>query len=175
VADLDSAEADWLSRRVRGDDGAPLASAFGLHVERRLEGAAFVVPDDAFRYLHELGATPFPAPGTVPHAALLLSEYANTIGIAGSSSVGPGTGWRGLSEVEVEAHVSALCRERASGPGGWRRELAETPALLIAEIFRLLHTLGLLRRHSDATGAWQWWFSPAMSRWSPQASECDES
>src|SRR5262249_18860732 len=47
AVDLDDAEAEWLRRRVRGDDGAPLAAAFGLVVERRIEGAAFIVPDDA--------------------------------------------------------------------------------------------------------------------------------
>ena len=49
TVDLDEAESDWLSRRLRGDDGAPLAATFGLTIERRAEGAAgIVVPDDSF-------------------------------------------------------------------------------------------------------------------------------
>lgn len=174
VCDLDDAEADWLSRRVRGDDGAPLASAFGLHLERRVEGAAFVVPDDAFRYLHELGTTPFPAPGTVPHAALLLSEYARNAGVSGSSTLGPGAGWRGITDVDVMSQISDLCAQRAGGRGGWRRELTENPPLLMEEAFRLLSSLGLVRRQSDADGVELWWFSPAMSRWSMLVDERNE-
>jgi hypothetical protein len=166
VADLDDAEADWLSRRVRGDDGGPLATAFGLHLERRAEGAAFVVPDEAFRYLHELGPTPFPAPGTVPHAALLLGEHVAAAGIRGSSDHGPGAGWRGLPEPSVIGHVTSLAAERMDGKGGWRRELTEDPARLVEEIRALLCGLDLVRVVIDPNGEWIWWFSPAIGRWS---------
>lgn len=168
VMDLDDAEADWLSRRVRGDDGAPLATAFGLRLERRAEGAAFVVPDDAFRHLHELGPMPFPAPGTVPHAALLLSEYAALTGVLGSDH-GFGSGWRGVPEPTVIDHVATLAAERADGRGGWRRELAEDPRRLAEDISALLCGLGLLRVRVEQDGARMWWFSPAIGRWSSPA------
>ena len=166
VADLDEMEADWLSRRVRGDDGGPLAMAFGLQLERRAEGAAFVVPEDAFRYLHELGSTPFPAPGTVPHAALLLCEYAVFAGSSGSSEQGKEAGWRGLSEVKVRDHLIALAAERADGRGGWRRELVEDPHHLADDIRALLTALDLLRIRAAPGDVTMWWFSPATGRWS---------
>jgi uncharacterized protein (TIGR02678 family) len=166
VADLDDAEADWLSRRVRGDDGGPLAAAFGLRLERRAEGAAFVVPDEAFRYLNELGPTPFPAPGTVPHAALLLSEHAALAGMLGASDQEFGPGWRGLSEASVEAHLAELATQRTDGRGGWRRELAEDPKRLAEDVRALLSSLDLLRLQVGPDGAVTWWFSPATGRWS---------
>lgn len=167
IVDLDDAEADWLSRRVRGDDGTPLAAAFGLRLERRTEGAAFVVPDDAIRHLRELGPTPFPSPGTVPHAALLLSDHALTTGAYGTVDAGPGSGWRGLSHQSVSEHLAALAAKRADGRGGWRRELVEDPEQLAIEIRALLSSLDLLRVRVDADGVEMWWFSPATSRWSP--------
>lgn len=166
LVDLDAAEADWLSRRVRGDDGGPLAAAFGLRLERRAEGAAFVVPEDAFRYLHELGRAAFPAPGTVPHAALLLADVAATDGKLGSEADGPGAGWRGVREEDVLRHLARLAGSRADGRGGWRRELAEDPARLAHEIRVLLVGLDLARVRTDATGVRWWWFSPATARWS---------
>ncbi len=167
VADLDEAEADWFSRRVRGDDGGPLAMAFGLHLERRAEGGAFVVPDDAFRYLHELGPTPFPAPGTVPHAALLLCEHAALNGTLGSSDQGPGAGWRGIPEASVVEHIAVLAAERADGRGGWRRELAEEPRRLAEDVRALLSSLDLLRIRVAADAVRVWWLSPATGRWIP--------
>lgn len=175
VADLSEAEADWLSRRVRGDDGGPLASAFGLHLERRAEGAAFVVPDDAFRYPNELGPTPFPTPGTVPHAALLLSEYAALNGEPSTMDSDLGLGWHGISEQNVLLHLTALAAERANGPGGWRRELATNPQQLAEEVQGLLTGLDLLRVAQDSSGSQVWWFSPATCRWTSAAgSERDD-
>lgn len=165
VSDLSEAEADWLSRRVRGDDGGPLASAFGLHLERRTEGAAFVVPEEAFRYLHELGPTPFPAPGTVPHATLLLSEYAASAGELATTLFGPGLGWRGISEQRARAQLTMLASERASGQGGWRRELAEHPERLAEEVRTLLTRLDLMRIETALDGTQTWWFSPVTGRW----------
>jgi uncharacterized protein (TIGR02678 family) len=164
--DLDEAEADWLSRRVRGDDGGPLAAAFGLHLERRTEGASFVVPEEAFRHLNELGPTPFPAPGTVPHAALLLCERAAIRGFVGSVAQGLGPGWRGLRDFEVVEQLGALASELPDGRGGWRRELVEDPKRLAEDVRALLGSLDLVRvrRGSDEPSE-MWWFSPATARW----------
>lgn len=164
--DLDEAEADWLSRRVRGDDGGPLSAAFGLHLERRTEGAAFVVPEDSFRHLHELGPTPFPAPGTVPHAALLLCGRAAVAGVVGSLADGLGPGWRGLRDSEVVEQLVALASELPEGRGGWRRELVEDPKHLAEDVHALLVSLGLVRvRCSADDQSAMWWFSPVTGRW----------
>jgi uncharacterized protein (TIGR02678 family) len=159
TADLDEAEADWLSRRVRGDDGEQLAKAFGLHLERRSEGAAFVVPGDAYRYDRELGPTPFPSAGTVPHAALLLCGHAQACGAPAEDR----PGWLGVAAADVQVQLAALARRFGAGRGGWRADLAGNPAQLAAEVRALLTGLDLVRiTDGDAT---MWWFSPATARW----------
>jgi uncharacterized protein (TIGR02678 family) len=163
TADLDEAEADWMRRRVRGDDGEQLAKAFGLHLERRSEGAAFVVPGDAFRYDRELGPAPFPSSGTVPHAALLLCGRAQTSGTA----VEDRPGWLGMATTDVQAHLAGLARQFGAGRGGWRADLVENPAELLAEVQALLTGLDLVRIAAD--DASMWWFSPATARWPAQA------
>jgi len=164
TADLDEAEADWMRRRVRGDDGEQLAKAFGLHLERRSEGAAFVVPGDAFRYDRELGPVPFPSPGTVPHAALLLCGCAQASGIADEDR----PGWLGMARTEVQARLAEFGRRFGGGRGGWRTDLVESPAELLAEVQALLIRLDLVRVAADDGSAW--WFSPASARWSATAS-----
>jgi uncharacterized protein (TIGR02678 family) len=163
--DLDDAEADWLRRRVRGDDGEQLARAFGLHLERRSEGAAFVVPDDAFRWDRELGPMPFPAAGTVGHAALLICEHARVDGALDDDW----PGWRMLSEQAVLARLVELTAQFGPGRGGWRTDLVEEPTVLLGEVARLLTGLnlaGLDRTHPDAhDGDTVWRFSPATARW----------
>jgi hypothetical protein len=115
--------------------------------------------------LQELGESPFPAPGTVPHAALLLCDQAASSGVSGSLEHGPGLGWRGLSESKVRQHLEALASERSDGRGGWRRELVENPQHLADDIKALLTGLDLLRVYSSSDEC-MWWFSPAMGRWS---------
>lgn len=161
ACDLDDSETDWLSRRVRGDDGGPLAQAFGLHLERRAEGAAFVVSDEVFRYPQELGPLPFPVPGTVGHAALLLCDHA---GHSGTLVDSPGVGWRGLTGIDVVSRLAELASRHAVGHGGWRHELAEDPEALAGEVLGLLSGLSLVRVGNDPD--WTWWFSPATGRWS---------
>ena len=161
--DLDVAEADWLSRRVRGDDGAPLAAAFGLHLERRAEGAAFVVPDDAFRHPHELGPVPFPTTGTVPHAALLLADHAHA---ADCGTGAPGPGWLSLTPEAISGRLTEL----AAVHGNWAGEYTEDVERLATDVYALLSGLGLVR--CDGTGAW--WFSPVTGRWQLPPDEPDE-
>jgi uncharacterized protein (TIGR02678 family) len=165
VTDLDEAEADWLSRRVRADDGAQIAAGFGLHLERRAEGAAFIVPEQAFRHARELGDHPFPVPGTIGHAALLLCDHAGEVG---TQSGAPGPGWRGLTEHDVLAHLSALIDRYAAGKGGWSVDLAAGPAILAEHVAALLEALAVLVRRDDALHTW--WFSPATGRWPTPAS-----
>ncbi|MGH4012736.1 MAG: TIGR02678 family protein [Pseudonocardiaceae bacterium] len=157
-SDLDDAEADWMSRRVRGDDGEPLARAFGLHLERRGEGAAFVVPDDTFRHPYELGPLQLPAVGTVPHAALLVCDHVQKHGV---QEGGPGSGWRGVDRQVLGVQLTQLCDVHGAT---WRGELTDDIDAFLDAIERLLSGLGMLR--IDAGGESQtWWFSPATGRW----------
>lgn len=169
---LDEAEAQWLSQRVRGDDGGPLADAFGLVLERRAEGAAFVVPDEAFRHLNELGPMPFPAPGTIAHAALLLLDHA---ALHGTVDDAPGPGWRGLTEKAVVEALTAFGAHNASGRGGWSGEYVQDPLLLAGKVHDLL--TGMHLAHLTPTGAQAdgkttpvWWFAPTTGRWAEEGS-----
>lgn len=186
-ADLDDHELDWLRRRLRGDDGGPLAEAFGLVIERRAEGAAFVVPDEAYRHPRELGPAPFPiSGGTVPHAALLLCDHAIINGLRSHTptdagpgpgthdgpdgsgapvpqlghAAGPGPGWVALTHTQVISHLRHLAGTVGSGRGGWAAELVEDPDLLSSRIRDLLVARDLLRPDPPL-----WWFSPATARW----------
>ncbi|MFN0282984.1 MAG: TIGR02678 family protein [Kineosporiaceae bacterium] len=163
AGDLDPAEADWLRRRVRGDDGAPLAAAFGLHLERRGEGAAFVVPSDAFRHAKELGPLPFPTPGTVGHAALLLCDEAALHGSLDETR----SGWRGMTHQAVVERLTQWGQRFGAGRGGWAGEDVDNPEGLADKARTLLAGLDLVRVADDGT----WWFSPATGRWrAPAAS-----
>lgn len=159
AGDLDEAEADWLSRRVRGDDGGPLAEQFGLHLERRAEGAAFVVPDDAFRRARDLGDVGFPRPGTVAAAAVLLFGHAADSPL----DPGPGPGWRGLHE----STIRAVLADAAPDQPGWSADLVLDPAALAEHVTRLLDQVGLARR-DDTSSDTVWWFSPMTARWTAQ-------
>ncbi|MEW2050800.1 DUF2398 family protein [Streptomyces sp. NPDC005476] len=167
---LDEAEAQWLSQRVRGDDGGPLADAFGLVLERRAEGAAFVVPDESYRHLNELGPMPFPAPGTVAHATLLLLDHAALHGTAGN---GPGPGWRGMTEEQVVAALTGFAGNNAAGKGGWGTEYAHDPLLLAGKVGDLLTGTNLARLTPAGPPAGEettsmWWFAPTSGRWAEE-------
>lgn len=168
ATDLDDAESDWLSRRVRGDDGGPLAAAFGLHLERRAEGAAFVVPGEAFRHPRELGPLTFPTPGTTGHAALLLCDAAAVDG----DRVAERPGWRALPESAVIERLTQWGRQFGAGRGGWAGEDVDNPVGLAAKVRALLTGLDLLRIATGSIplggiqpGEQLWLFSPAAGRW----------
>ncbi|MGW3819638.1 DUF2398 family protein [Streptomyces sp. NPDC005046] len=167
---LNEGEAQWLSQRVRGDDGGPLADAFGLVLERRAEGAAFVVPDEAFRHLHELGPMPFPAPGTVAHAALLLLDHA---ALHGSTDNAPGPGWRGMGEEAVVETLTVFGARNAAGRGGWGSEYVQDPSLLAGKVRDLLTGTHLARltptaAPADGEATVMWWFAPTTGRWAEE-------
>jgi uncharacterized protein (TIGR02678 family) len=78
ACDLDPEERHWISTRL-ADDGAVVAEAFGLRLENRTEGAAFVMPEEALSARGLLGPFHFPhrqrnGAGAVRHAALLLID-----------------------------------------------------------------------------------------------------
>jgi uncharacterized protein (TIGR02678 family) len=156
VSDLDDAEADWMSRRLR-DDGAPLAEAFGLHLERRSEGAAFVVSALDANPARNLGPLPFPASGTVAHAALLVCNWM----VAAAVDAPERPGWRRVADAALATKLTELAEAQQSGSGGWSAELAADPAgRLRAEVVAFLQGLDLVR----ADGG-DWLFSPAIARW----------
>jgi uncharacterized protein (TIGR02678 family) len=154
ACDLDPDEVDWLSRRVRGDDGLPLAEAFGLHLERRAEGAAFVLPTEMFRSRDALGDCPFPGGGTVAHAAILLCDVAE----AASEVTGNRPGWRGIAGDEIRRHLASFAERFADR--GWAAEYVADPAGLATAVIGLLGGANLLRVEEGT-----WWFAPAAGRW----------
>ena len=177
---LGDEEAAWLSQRVRGDDGAPLAAAFGLTLERRAEGAAFVVADEAFRYPSELGPVPFPTSGTVGHAGLLLADHA---GIHGTSVNAPGPGWRGMTDTDVVAALAGFATEISAGRGGWSAEYVNDPVALARAVAELLTAINVVRivdtparpgppdaGSDDPAGPVErrWWFAPVAGRWAEE-------
>lgn len=157
TVDLDDTEIDWLSRRLR-EEGNPLADAFGLTVERRSEGAALVVPEESFRWPRELGDTPFPGPGVISHAALLLSEHVGVEGEVGAEF--PGPGWRGMARSGVFAKLIELADSQTVGRGGWPAEAVQNPVGLMGDVEGLLVGAGLLRIIDS-----HWWLSPVTGRW----------
>jgi len=161
TADLDDAEAQWLSRRLRRDDGGPLATAFGLYIERRAEGAAFVVPDEAFRWPHELGPRPFPTPGTVGHATILLLDTAAAEGTPDPDR----PGWVTMPASQVLAKLTAWAKAIGAGRGGWAAEDAADPAALGTKVAALLTGLDLARLDDTDPGAATWAFAPLAGRW----------
>ena len=173
ASDLDADEMAWLGRRSR-DDLEPLAEAFGLHLERRAEGAAFVAPEGSYRHLKELGPMAFPSSGTVAHAALLLCDHANTLRRADVASEGaPGPGWVAADRDKVEGFLTRVSAEQGAGTGGWRRELVEDPTgLLLGAVLELLVALDIVRpavvppgSTDEASSCDVWWFAPLIGRW----------
>ncbi len=173
ISDLDGDEVAWLGRRSR-DDLEPLAEAFGLHLERRAEGAAFVAPEGSYRHLKELGPLAFPSPGTVAHAALLLCDHANTIGRTNLPAEGaPGSGWVQLTHDAVESFLTGAAAQQNAGTGGWSRELAEDPTGLLLDAVRdmlgaldiVRHILAPIESTDENPSAGVWWFAPLIGRW----------
>lgn len=94
ACDLDEDELRWLSDKGP-TDGAALARSFGLTLEHRLEGAAWVMPQETYDE-RVAGRFRFPGrrrsdAGTVRHAALLLIDGLVS-GVTGHSSCRMG-GW----------------------------------------------------------------------------------
>lgn len=178
VIDLDDTEIGWLRRRSR-DDLEPLAEAFGLHLERRTEGAAFVAPEGSYRHPKELGPHAFPSAGTVAHAALLLLDHARRHARVDPAADTDRPGWLQLTEDQVAAFLTAEAARQTTGTGGWSRELAEDPAgLLLTHVRELVETLDIARVDQPPPGQEPahptvWWFAPVIGRWE-QATEPPE-
>ncbi|MFJ3405407.1 DUF2398 family protein [Promicromonospora sp. NPDC090134] len=161
TTDLDDQEMDWLSRRLRGDDGRPLAASFGLTIERRTEGAAFVVPDEAYRRSDELGEVPFPTRAIEQRVALVLCDFvATTDTLDGNRPGSPGPGWRGMERERVLEELTQIANEQRTGRGGWSEDYTTQPSRLLAKAEAHLVANALLR----VADGW-WWVSPALGRW----------
>ena len=130
-ADLDEDEQGYLRlQRARIEDR--LDRFCGLETEVRKEG--IVAVDTSGR----TGIGAFPAPGTVPHAALLLAEHLAARGRGrGEAGIVP------MSETEAANVLSELAAEHG---GGWRADTKEdagterlaTEALDLLAAFRLV-------------------------------------
>ncbi len=135
-ADLDSDELAYLrSQRPRLAKIATLLT--GLEVEVRQEGLALLDPDG------ELTDLPFPATGTVPHAALLLGEFLcrRCRELGGEGAV------VGRREARAE-----LARLHTRFGRSWSQEYSATEGgldrLLVAVISRLV-AMGLAREVAE--------------------------
>ncbi|MGW3061746.1 DUF2398 family protein [Streptomyces goshikiensis] len=160
ACDLSGEERQWLSDRL-ASDGAKAAAGFGLELERRVEGAAFVMPAGSYTAERELGGFVFPRHqrgGTVGHAALLLIDQVVERGQRGGA-LAPGAGWCGMRAPEVVRHLGELAVEYT----GWAREYREDPRQLGDHVKKLLEPADLLRV-SRGYEDW-WWLSPAAARW----------
>ncbi len=121
---------------------------------------AFVVLDDAYRHLHELGPMPFPAPGTVAHAAMLLFDHA---AVNGTTDHAPGPGWRGLTDKDVLSPRSAATTPAAAAAGA--PSTSKTPLLLAGKVSDRITGIHLIRLPPTAPTATEkagtvWWFAP---------------
>ncbi|MFD6985054.1 DUF2398 family protein [Streptomyces sp. NPDC059956] len=166
--DLSEDEQQWLCNRL-ASEGAAVAKAFGLRLEQRVEGAAFVMPAEAYTSDRELGAFTFPRRGrggTVPHAALLLIDIVVSVGERGGA-LAPGEGWCGIRSGEVLRHLGELAREHP----GWADEFRNAPERLGDHVRELLEPADLLRV-SCGYEDW-WWLSPASARWTVVPDEPD--
>ncbi|GGT44410.1 hypothetical protein GCM10010254_74420 [Streptomyces chromofuscus] len=168
ACDLDPDERHWISVRL-ADDGAAVAEAFGLRLEHRMEGAAFVMPEEALCAGGLLGPFRFPhrqrnGAGTVRHAALLLIDCLTAEGER-DGTMAPGPGWCGAPAAVVVDRLG----EMAARHTGWAGEYRAQPARLADHVQGLLEQADLLRV-TDGYEAW-WWLSPAAARWTVVADQ----
>lgn len=168
ACDLADEDRQWLSDRL-ADEGGVVAEAFGLRVEQRVEGAAFVVPQEAYSSESELGPFVFPhrhrsRGGTVRHAALLLIDHLVSRGERGGAMT-PGPGWCGVRETEVVDRLGVLAARHVR----WAQEYRDQPDRLAHDVRDLLEPPGLLRV-VDGYDDW-WWLSPAAARWTVLAED----
>ncbi|MEU9420203.1 DUF2398 family protein [Streptomyces sp. NPDC048272] len=169
ACDLSGEERQWLSDRL-ASEGAEAAAGFGLELERRVEGAAFVMPSDAYTNDRELGGFVFPRHkrgGTVGHAALLLIDHVVEQGERGGV-LAPGEGWCGMCEPEIVRHLSELSVQHTR----WADEYRQAPRQLGDHVQKLLEPADLLRV-SRGYENW-WWLSPAAARWTVMSGDPDD-
>jgi uncharacterized protein (TIGR02678 family) len=141
--DLHDDEWGELRRRL-GDEERIFDEMFGLVLESRAEGVAAVDPTNT------LAERPFPATGTVGHAALLLldglrPDIETRVDARGADATGVE-----VARGDVDAQVAALAERHAKG---WANDLVEHPARLARQVVELLVDLRLAEhvRETDQT------------------------
>jgi uncharacterized protein (TIGR02678 family) len=124
----DVTEEEWTELRRRlGDESARLWEMFGLVVEARAEGVAAVDPTG------RLSDVPFPAGGTVPHAALLLIDRLRAD--HGDAAVVP-----------IDAVVASMAELAIPNQRRWSGDLVADPAKLAELAVDLLCRVRLAER-----------------------------
>ncbi|MEU8701622.1 DUF2398 family protein [Streptomyces sp. NPDC048680] len=162
TGDLDEDELRWLSDKGPTDGGA-LARSFGLELEHRLEGAAWVMPQETYDG-HVAGRFRFPGrsrshAGTVPHAALLLIDSFVSEGVRGGAGA-PGPHWCGMPKSRVVGRLGELAKRHA----WWNKDLRGDLPRLAEDVRGVLEPEADLLRVTGGFEEW-WWLSPAAARW----------
>ncbi|MDA8147704.1 MAG: TIGR02678 family protein [Actinomycetota bacterium] len=130
----DVSEAEWTELRRRlGEEERYLDEMFGLVLEARAEGVAVVDPAGS------LSDRPFPAGGTVGHAALLL--------VGALRPDGDGERWWGIPEVTEVMEALAAGHARY-----WAADLVAAPDRLTRLVLDLLVALRLAEHRSGGPG-----------------------
>lgn len=136
ISELNEDQSPWW-RRNRAREAEQLHEWLGLSVELRAEGAVAI---DA---AGELSDRPFPGPGTVPHAALLvLSRLVDTLRSEALEAAPIDRVWRSMHTSVVETIVRDVVDEHGRA---FAKEYRDDPDALAAEVTRLLSDFGLLR------------------------------
>lgn len=142
----DVTDAEWIELRRRlGEEERFLDEMFGLVLEARAEGVAAIDPTGT------LSDRPFPAGGTVSHAALLL------IGVLRADA--GATNWWGADE--LARHVAALAAEHA---GHWAGDLVAAPDRLTRQVVELLVEVRLAASRAVPGGTEEVRLLPAAGR-----------
>ncbi|QPK43209.1 DUF2398 family protein [Streptomyces gardneri] len=162
ACDLDEDELRWLSDQGP-TDGAALARSFGLALEHRVEGAAWVMPQETYDE-RVAGRFRFPGrsrshAGTVPHAALLLIDSFFFEGERGGAGA-PGPGWCGMPKSRVVGRLGELAKRHA----WWSKDLRGDLPRLAQDVRGVLEPEADLLRVTGGFEEW-WWLSPAAARW----------
>ncbi|MEU1223064.1 DUF2398 family protein [Streptomyces microflavus] len=162
ACDLDEDELRWLSDQG-ATEGAAVAGGFGLVLEHRLEGAAFVMPQETCDE-RVLGRFRFPgrsrsSAGTVRHATLLLIDALVRSRKQGGP-LAPGPGWCGAPQSWVVDRLGELARQHT----WWRQELRADLERLAKDVRQVLEPEADLLRVTGGFEDW-WWLSPAAARW----------
>ncbi|MHB1717652.1 MAG: DUF2398 family protein, partial [Acidimicrobiales bacterium] len=130
----DVSEAEWTELRRRlGEEERYLDEMFGLVLEARAEGVAVVDPAGS------LSDRPFPAGGTVGHAALLL--------VGALRPDEDGERWWGIPEVTEVMEALAAGHARY-----WAADLVAAPDRLTRLVLDLLVALRLAEHRSGGPG-----------------------
>ncbi|WP_405559495.1 DUF2398 family protein [Streptomyces sp. NBC_01180] len=162
ACDLDEDELRWLSDKGP-TEGAALARSFGLELEHRLEGAAWVMPQETYDG-QVAGRFRFPGrsrsqAGTVSHAALLLIDSFVSEGVRGGMGA-PGPNWCGMPRSRVVGRLGELAKRHA----WWNKDLRGDLPRLAEDVRGVLEPEADLLRVTGGFEEW-WWLSPAAARW----------